>query len=79
MTPELTLALRRGATARAHLYGAEALILEKQAASLPEGADRNDVLAAASAAKRRYYRELAASDNLGGHPSPFTALGVEPA
>ncbi len=66
MTPELTLALRRGCTARAHLYGAEALILEKQAAALQ---------AAASAARRRYFRELASSDMLGGHPSPFTALG----
>jgi hypothetical protein len=69
MTPELTLALRRGCAARAHIYGAEALILEKQAAEL---------LAAAATAKRRYYRELAACDTLGGHPSPFTALGVEP-
>lgn len=75
MTPELTLALRRSCAARAHIYGAEALILEKQAASAPEGKDRNAFLAAASAAKRRYYRELASSDTLGGHPSPFTALG----
>lgn len=66
MTPELTLALRRSCTARAHIYGAEALILEKQAAEL---------LTAAAAARRRYYRELAACDTLGGHPSPFTALG----
>lgn len=69
MTPELTLALRRGCTARAHLYGAEALILEKQAAEL---------LAAAAAAKRRYFRELAASSTLGGHPTRFTELGEEP-
>jgi hypothetical protein len=75
MTPELTLALRRGCAARAHLYGAEALILEKQAALLPEGDPRASLLAAASTAKRRYYRELAACDTLGGHPSPFTALG----
>lgn len=66
MTPELTLALRRGCAARAHIYGAEALILEKQAAEL---------LTTAAAARRRYYRELAACDTLGGHPSPFTALG----
>lgn len=78
MTPELRLALRRGCTARAHVYGAEALILEKQAAALPEGEDPGSLLYAAAAAKRRYYRELAASDTLGGHPSPFAVLGVEP-
>ena len=67
MTPELTLALRRSATARAHIYGAEALIFEKQAAEL---------LSAAAASKRRYFRELECANLLGGHRSDtLAALG----
>lgn len=52
---------------RAHLYGAEAVVLEKNAAAL---------LDKAQAARRRYFRELAAIDLLMGHPdSPFEPLG----
>lgn len=59
MNPELSLALRQSACRRAHLAGAEAAKLQ----------------AAADAARRRYFRELATCDILGGHPSPFDALG----
>lgn len=57
----------RCARDRAHLAGAEALLLEKQAAALQ---------ARAAAARRRYFRELEAIDMLSGNtPSPFTQLG----
>jgi len=50
-------------TARAHLLGAEAAELERQAA----------------ATRRRYWRELAACQRLMGHPWPEAEeLGVEP-
>lgn len=52
---------------RAHLYGAEAVTLEKDAAA---------ILQQAHAARRRYFRELAAIDLLmGRHDSPFDSLG----
>lgn len=59
MTPELALALRQSAARRAHLAGAEAAHLE----------------AAAREARRRYFRELATCDLLGGHSTFFDALG----
>lgn len=63
MTPELALNLRTSAAARAHLAGAEAVILEKEAAVL---------LKRAGAARQRYAREMVTVDLLGGHsPSPF--------
>ncbi len=52
---------------RAHLAGAEAVILEKQAAAL---------LAQAHSARQRYHRELEAIDLLlGNTPSSFSPLG----
>jgi hypothetical protein len=58
----LRTALRHSATHRAHLAGAEAAELERQAAD----------------ARRRYWRELAAVQLLMGHPWPEAeALGVE--
>jgi hypothetical protein len=63
MDHELRVALCRNITARAHLAGADAAELERQAA----------------AARRRYWRELAAVQALMGHPWPEAeALGVEP-
>lgn len=59
MTPELSIALRQSACRRAHQAGAEAARLE----------------AAAREARRLYFRELATCDLLGGHPTPFDALG----
>ena len=51
---------------RAHLAGAEAVILEKEA---------TDLLAQAHSARQRYYRELEAIDLLlGNTPSPFAHL-----
>lgn len=67
MTPELAAILRRGARQRAHRFGADALIMEKDAAAL---------LKKAADAKRRYFREMAAVDLLDGVcPSPFEELG----
>ena len=74
---------------RAHQYGADAVILEKEAnqllnGPLPESVDdcSDDQLRAvllaqeAQQARRRYYRELAALDALmGWTPSPFAELG----
>jgi hypothetical protein len=59
----LRVALCRNITARAHLAGAEAAELERQAA----------------AARRRYWREVSAAARLSGMPWPEAeALGVEP-
>ena len=59
----LRTAICRSMTARAHLLGAEAAELERQAA----------------ATRRRYWRELAACQRLMGHPWPEAEeLGVEP-
>jgi hypothetical protein len=63
MNHDLRLALCRSITARAHLAGAEAAELQRQA----------------DAARRRYWREQAACELLMGHPWPAAeALGVEP-
>lgn len=68
MDTQLNLQLRQSAAARAHLHGAEAVILEKEAAALLEQARQ---------ARRRYFRELETCDLLGGHESPFSSLGRE--
>lgn len=74
---------------RAHLYGADAVIMDKEAdklapGPLPASIDdcTDDQLRAlllarqAQNARRRYFRELAAIDVLMGHgPSPFAGLG----
>lgn len=66
MTIEQMLNIRQNAARRAHLAGAEAVILEKEAAAL---------LQRAAAARQRYYRELVTVDLLGGHgSSPFERL-----
>lgn len=78
----------RCARERAHLYGADAVIMDKEAdrlaPTLPADLDdcTEDQLRAvllsqqAKAARRRYFRELAAIDVLMGHgPSPFAGLG----
>lgn len=58
---------RHCARARAHIAGNEARRLEQQAARLLEQA---------AAARRRYFRELATVDALGGElDSPFAPLG----
>ena len=63
MNVDLRVAICRNITARAHLAGAEAAQLERQA----------------TAARRRYWREVAAVQALMGHPWPEAeALGVEP-
>lgn len=59
------LQMRKEAAHRAHWFGAEAVILEKEAAKL---------LAQAEVAKRRYFSELAKVDHLGGYDSPFDCL-----
>lgn len=62
MTPDLQAALCRSIATRAHLLGAEAAELERQA----------------RAARRRYWRECAAAARLSGMPWPEAeALGVE--
>jgi hypothetical protein len=63
MDRTLRTTICHSATRRAHLAGAEAAELERQAAD----------------ARRRYWRELAAVQLLMGHPWPEAeALGVEP-
>ena len=78
----------RCARERAHLYGADAVILEKEAdrlapGPLPATIDdcTEDQLRAlllaqrAHDARRRYFRELVALDTLTGNtPSPFAGL-----
>ncbi len=61
----MTFELRQEHRRRAHWYGAEAVILEKEAERL---------LDQAKAAKRRYFAELARVDQLGGIESPFERL-----
>lgn len=74
---------------RAHIAGAEAVILEKEADALLAGqfpesvddCDENQLRAIllhqqAKDSRRRYFRELAALDALmGWTPSPFEGLG----
>lgn len=65
MNQPTTLQLRQEATHRAHWFGAEAVILEKEAAKLLEQA---------KVAKHRYFGELAKADQLAGYDSPFERL-----
>ena len=66
MNSSLNLELRQEHRRRAHWYGAEAVILEKEAEKL---------LDQARDAKRRYFAELAKVDQLGGYEeSPFERL-----
>jgi hypothetical protein len=89
MDYQLSVKLRNSIAARAHLYGAEAVILEKEADQLasasgqaPESiavatADQIRALSLAQQAqqaRRRYFRELEAVDLLGGHSNAFTRL-----
>lgn len=74
---------------RAHLYGADAVIAQKEAAVLAAGPLPDSIddcseqllrallqLQHAKQARRRYFRELAAIDTLTGNtPSPFAGLG----
>jgi len=84
MTSDLRVALCRSITARAQLAGAEAAELEAQAANPPE--DHPDpepfvqhLQERVAAARRRYWRELAAVQLLMGHRwEQAEALGVEP-
>lgn len=82
MTPAQRLNLRQCACRRAHLYGAQAVILEKEADALAAGpvpatiddcteAQLRALLLAQEAhhAKRRYFRELETCDLLGGYSS----------
>lgn len=91
MTPAMLTALCRSITARAHLLGAEAAELERQADELAgdpparfDDATASQRIAfglacAAQSTRRRYWRELAACQRLMGHPWPEAeALGVEP-
>ena len=76
----------RCARARAHLYGADAVILEKEADKLADGPlpatiddCTDDQLRAlllaqqANHARRRYFRELETIDILLGHHNPHVA------
>jgi len=91
MDHELRVALCHNITARAHLAGAEAAELERQADALAgdppatfDDATASQRIAfglacAAQSARRRYWRDLAAVQALMGHPWPEAeALGVEP-
>ena len=71
---------------RAHLAGAEAVILEKEADTIAQSAGEHfnnghlqtcmALLTQAHKARQRYFRELEAIDILlGDGPSPFAALG----
>ena len=90
MDYQLSVKLRNCIAARAHLYGAEALILDKEADRLaaasgpaPESiavANVDQIRALSLAqqaqeARRRYFRELEAVDLLAGHSSAFGGLG----
>ena len=90
MDYKLSVKLRNCIAARAHIYGAEAVILEKEADRLADQAgpspatihdaspDQIRALSLAQRAhqaRRRYFRELEAIDLLGGHSSPFGELG----
>lgn len=65
MTQSSQLEQRQEHRRRAHWFGAEAVILEKEAEKL---------LSQARIAKGRYFSELAKADQLGGIASPFEVL-----
>jgi hypothetical protein len=79
----LCVALRRNITARAHLASAEAAELMAEANNPPEGHPDPEpfqvtLKARAAAARRRYWRDVAAVQALMGTPWPEAeALGVE--
>ena len=90
MTSDLLVTLARNATTRAHLAGAEAAELERQADALAGDPpvsfdaatdDQRQAYALAQraqAARRRYWREVAAVAVLTGHQWPEAEqLGVE--
>ena len=90
MTPATLTAICRSMTARAHLLGAEAAELERQADELAgdpparfDDATASQRIAfglacAAQSIRRRYWRELAACQRLMGHPWPEAEeLGAE--
>ncbi len=92
MNHALRVALCHSATARAHLAGAEAAELDARAGTIEDAATGANEIGAmiyclgaalvreqARAARRRYWRELAAVQLLMGHPWPEAeTLGVEP-
>ena len=82
MNHSLRVALCRSATARAHLAGAEAAELDARAVLSSAWAPfhlTNQMLHQSAAARRRYWREVAAVQLLMGDPWPGAeALGVEP-
>jgi CII-binding regulator of phage lambda lysogenization HflD len=67
MTNLLHIALAQNTTARAHIYGGEAVTLEKEVETLLRQAADTRLRAAA---RRRYWREIAAVEALMGRPSP---------
>ena len=82
----MLLNIVRCARARAHLYGAHAVLLEKEADKLADGPlpatiddCTDDQLRAlllarqAHRARRRYFRELETIDILLGHHNPYVA------
>lgn len=90
MDYKLSVKLRNCIAARAHIYGAEAVILEKEADRLADQAgpvpatiqDASPLhlealrhATLAHQARRRYFRELEAVCLLGGHSSRFGELG----
>ena len=83
MNHTLRVALCRSITARAHLAGAEAAELERQAMSLQpvfDGAwhQHGQLVARSLSARRRYWREQEACELLHGRRWPEAeALGVE--
>jgi len=82
MNHDLRVAICHSITARAHLAGAEAAEL-KEAHAIAYDCGEADpscsLLHLAAAARRRYWREVAAVQRLIGHPWPGAeALGVEP-
>lgn len=81
MNHDLRVAVCRSITARAHMAGAEAAEMEEQAMA-PDVTTMESMLPLVrgyAAARRRYWREVAAVQLLMGHPWPEAeALGVEP-
>ena len=78
MQHDLRVALCRSITARAHLAGAEAAELETKAKGIFWPDLHEQTVAASLAARRRYWREIAAKQQLLGHPwEKAEALGRE--
>lgn len=66
----LLQALAQNTTARAHIHGGEAVVLEKQVEALLRQA--GDTRLRAVAARRRYWRELASVERLMGNSDAAT-------